>query len=128
MNAFHLVNFAQEIISGPGSIMQLAESVERFGWRRLMVCASPSMRRQGQLGLVEAALGNQLVATYEQVMAHVQDAQLTEASVLATDHQIDAIIGLGGGSPIGMAKAISMKLEEQRTGRPARAAYPTEQP
>src|SRR5437660_11469775 len=35
---------------------------------------------------------------------------------------------MGGGSPIGMAKAISIALEEKRTGQPARAAFPTEQP
>jgi len=38
------------------------------------------------------------------------------------------IIGLGGGSPIGMAKAVSLALEEQRTRQPARAKFPTDQP
>ncbi|HLX41463.1 MAG TPA: iron-containing alcohol dehydrogenase, partial [Ktedonobacteraceae bacterium] len=42
--------------------------------------------------------------------------------------EIDALIGLGGGSSIGIAKAASFALEEQGRGRPARAAFPTEQP
>lgn len=128
MSAFHLVTYAQEIISGPGSLGQLAGAIERFAWRRLMVCASPSLRRNGHLEVLEATLGSQLVATFDHVQAHVQDVQLAEALTLAADQQVDAIIGIGGGSPIGMAKAVSFALEEQQIGRPARAAIPTEQP
>jgi maleylacetate reductase len=35
---------------------------------------------------------------------------------------------MGGGSPIGMAKAIAHTLEELRAGRPVRVASPTDQP
>jgi maleylacetate reductase len=38
------------------------------------------------------------------------------------------VVGLGGGSPLGMAKAVASALEEKRTGCPARAAFPTDQP
>jgi len=61
-------------------------------------------------------------------MSHVQQNQVEAALQLAWEHQVDAVIGMGGGSSIGMAKAISLALEERRTGRPARAAYPTDQP
>ncbi len=128
MNAFHLIIFAQEIISGSGSIHRLAEAVERFGWQRLMICASPSLRHEGYIETLETALGSRLVATYDHVKAHVQDSQLAEALARAADRRIDAIIGLGGGSPIGMAKAVSFALEEQIKGQPARAVFPTEQP
>jgi alcohol dehydrogenase class IV len=128
VNTFHLVTYAQEIIAGPGSIDQLADAVERFGWQRLMVCASPSMRRAGYLDTLMRTPGNRLVASYEHVQSHVQDCQLAEALTFAEERQIDAVIGLGGGSPIGMAKAVSFTLEERRRGRPAKATYPTEQP
>jgi len=128
MNAFHLVTFAQEILFGSGSIGQLVGATDRFGWQRLMICASPSLRRDGHIATLQTALGSRLVATYDQVKAHVQDSQLLEALALAADQEIDAVIGIGGGSPIGMAKAVSFALEEQVKGRPARAAFPTEQP
>jgi maleylacetate reductase len=47
---------------------------------------------------------------------------------LAVEHNIAAVIGLGGGSPIGLAKAISLALEARRSGQPARARFPTDQP
>ena len=128
MSEFHYIAFAQEIIFGPGALARLSDAVDRFGWRRLMLCTTGSARRGGRVAQIEAALGERLVATYDRVQPHVPDFQLAEALVLAVKHEVDVVIGLGGGSPIGMAKAVASALEEKRTGRPARAAFPTDQP
>lgn len=128
MTQFHYTAYAQEIIFAAGGLAHLGEAVDHFPWRRLMLCTSPSLRANGHVATVEAVLGARLVATYERTQSHVLDFQLAEALQLATETGIDAVIGLGGGSPIGLAKAVSSALEEQRTGRPARAAFPTDQP
>jgi maleylacetate reductase len=128
MTEFRYVSHAQEIIFGPGSVARLGEAVERFGWRRLMLCATGSARRSGRIGQVEAALGERLVAVYDRVQPHVQDFQVAEVLALAVEKEVEAVIALGGGSPIGLAKAVSGALEEHRTGQPARAAFPTGQP
>ena len=128
MNEFRYTGYAQEIIFGPGSLAQLSDAVERFSWRRLMLCSTGSQRRNGHITAIENVLGDRLVATFESVAPHVPDAQVAEVSSLAYDSKVDALIGLGGGSPIGMAKAVSMAVEEKRSGRSARATFPTEQP
>ena len=128
MSEFHYIAFAQEIIFGPGALARLSDAVDRFDWRRLALCTTGSARRGGRVAQIEAALGERLVATYDRVQPHVPDFQLAEALVLAVEHEVDVVIGLGGGSPIGMAKAVASALEEKRTGRPARAAFPTDQP
>jgi maleylacetate reductase len=128
MNEFHFTSYAQEIIFGAGSMAQLGDAVERFHWRRLMLCSTGSMRRGGHIASLEEALGSRLVAIYEHVQPHVPDFQVAEALALASEKEVDALIGMGGGSPIGMAKAISLALEEKRTGQPARADFPTDQP
>lgn len=128
MSDFRYTNYAQQIIFGAGSISQLSEAVERFNWHRLLLCSTGSARRNGTIALLEKALGERLVASYEHVQPHVPDFQVSEVVARATELEIDALIGLGGGSPIGMAKAASFALEEQRRDRPARAAFPTEQP
>src|SRR5215470_2460527 len=128
MDEFRYTSYAQEIIFGPGSLARLSEAVERFSWRRLMLCSTGSQRRNGHIGAIQNLLGELLVASYESVASHVPDMQVAEASALAYESEIDALIGLGGGSSIGMAKAVSLAVEEKRTGRPARAANPTEQP
>src|SRR5262249_48400755 len=43
---------------------------------------------------------------FDRVQPHVQDVQVHEALELAQVKNVDAVIGLGGGSPIGMAKAV----------------------
>jgi alcohol dehydrogenase class IV len=80
------------------------------------------------LASIEAALGSRLVTIFDHVQPHVQDVQLAETLALAIEKEIDAVIGIGGGSPIGMAKALASALEEKRSGRAARAAFPTDQP
>jgi len=128
VNEFHYTGYAQEIIFRTGSVARLGEAVERFSWRRLMLCSTGSLRRDGTIASLEKALGERLVAVYEHVQQHVPDFQVAEAVTLALECKVDAIIGLGGGSPIGMAKAVSFALEEKHTGDGSRATYPTGQP
>ena len=128
MNEFRYTSYAQEIIFGTGSMAHLGEAVDRYSWRRLWLCSTGSQRRNGHITAIENVLRDRLVATYESVLPHVPDVQVAEVVALAYESEIDAVIGLGGGSPIGMAKAVSMAVEEKRAGRPARATFPTEQP
>jgi len=128
MNEFHYTSYAQEVIFGAGSLARLGNVIEQFHWRRLMLCSTGSMRRGGHIASIEKALGSRLVVVYEHVQPHVPDFQIEVALALAIEKEVDALIGMGGGSPIGMAKAVSLALEEKRTGRPARAAFPTDQP
>src|SRR5689334_21218016 len=118
---FRYTGYAQEIIFGAGTLERLSETIERFRWRRLMLCSTGSLRRDGSIARVEKILGERLAASYEHIRPHVPDFQVEEATNLAHEHEIDAAIGLGGGSAIGMAKAVASALEERRSGRPARA-------
>jgi maleylacetate reductase len=128
MNEFRYTSYAQEVIFGSGSLARLGEAVERFHWQRLMLCSTGTLRRDGTVGTIEEVLEKRLVAGYDHVQPHVPDFQVVEATSIAYENEVDAVIGLGGGSSIGMAKAVSISLEEKRLGRPARAAFPTEQP
>ncbi len=128
MNTFHYTSYAQEVIFGSGSLAHLSEAVDRFHWHRLILCSTGSLRRDGTIVTLEQVLGERLVAVYDHVQPHVPDFQVAEVSALAYENKVDAVIGMGGGSPIGMAKAASQALEEQRTGQSVRAAFPTEQP
>lgn len=110
LNDFRYLAYAQEVIFSPGAVARLREAVERLGWQRLMLCASHSMRLGGQVGKVESSLGERLVAVFDHVLPHVQDVQVQEALTLAREKHVDVVIGLGGGSPIGMAKAVGFEL------------------
>lgn len=128
MTTFNYVTAAQEIIFGAGSIERVEEVLARFGRRRALLCTVNHMMRAGVVDQLQQQLGEGLVATFSPVRPHVPLEQVQEALALAQAQEVDVIIGLGGGSPIGLAKAVSLALEEAHTGRPARAAYPTDQP
>ncbi len=128
MNAFRYTAYTQEIIFGAGSLARLSEAIEPFGWHRLMLCSSGSLRRDGTIAAVERALGNRLVAIYDQTLSHVPQAQVDDAVELAGRYEVDAIIGLGGGSPLGMAKAVSFALEGRRGTEHTRSSSPLAQP
>lgn len=128
MQAFRTLSFAHEVIFASGAIERIGEAVERFGWQRLLLCTSNSQRSAGHVATVSSLLGERVVASYEHVQSHVPEAQVAEVLALALEHNVDAVIALGGGSPIGMAKAVSRAIEEQYSGKTARTASPTEQP
>jgi len=128
MSEFHYTGYAQEIIFGAGALARLADLIEQFGWRRLLLCSSGSLRRDGTINGIEQALGDRLVAVYDSVLSHVHESQVAEVVALAGQHEVDAVIGLGGGGSLGVAKAASLALEEQRGAQPTRAAFPTDQP
>lgn len=128
MTNFNYTTAAQQVIFGAGALAQLGEAVADFGWQRLLLCTIPRFQAAGLVERLANILGGRLVASYAQVQPHVPQEQVEAALALAVEHRVEAVIGLGGGSPIGMAKAVSLALEEQRTGQPARARFPTDQP
>lgn len=109
MVGFNYVSYAQEVFFSPGALARLREAVERLGWQRLMLCASHSMRAGGWVSKIESGLGGKLVAIFDHVQPHVQDVQVREVLALAQERKADAIVGMGGGSPIGMAKAVGFQ-------------------
>ena len=74
MIGFNYVAYAQEVIFSPGALARLREAAEQHGWQRLMLCASHSMRVGGWVSKIESILGGKLVAIFENVQPHVQDA------------------------------------------------------
>ena len=113
MDEFRYVSYNQEVIFGAGSLERLSELADTLGRQRFMLCANHSLRVNGHIASIETALGNRLVAAFDRVHPHVQDVQLDEVLTLAIEKNVDAFIGMGGGSPIGMAKAAAAALEKK---------------
>lgn len=121
---FRCNTFEQEILFAPNARVQLGDALERFGCRRILLCTNRSMSRGGHVRSIESILGDRLVAVYAEVQPHVQDVQVDEVLALAIDLKADAIVGMGGGSPIGMAKAVASRFATHPGGHSARAATP----
>ena len=125
MDEFHYNSYAQEVIFGANSLHQLSEWVDRSGCQRFILCANHSMRTGGQIDLVENLLGDRLVTFFDRVQPHVQDVQVDEVFALAVEKNVEVVIGIGGGSPIGMAKAVSAALGKNSNTEIPVIAIPT---
>lgn len=126
MVQFQYSGHAQDIRSGPGLTSRLGTQLEAYGWQRFLFLTSGSHVRNGNAATVESSLGNRIAASFTSVQPHVQVEQVAEVLELAMENDVDVIVALGGGSVIGMAKAVSDRLHESKTGTLARDAPPLE--
>lgn len=124
MKPFSFSGYAQDVHFGAGKALEINDVIQRCGWKRVMVFTSGSHVRNGNLGRIEQALGDRIVARFDGVQPHVQAEQVHQALGIARENSVDVIVGLGGGSVIGMSKAISDRLHEAHTGTLAREADP----
>lgn len=107
---------AQRVVfASSEAVRAVAAEVELIGARRVMVIASPSVA-----GLADAVTADVAIALrHDEVVMHVPVDVAERARAAAAEHDVDAIVCVGGGSTTGLAKAIALT-----SGRPI-VAVPT---
>ena len=96
------------VIFGVGSFDRLAEEVDRLGAGKALVVSTPEQRSDAE----EAArrLGDRSVGIHAKAVMHVPIDSAKEACAEARRLQAGCTVAIGGGSTIGLAKAIAMDL------------------
>ena len=108
----------QRVVFAVGALARVGEEAERLGLSRALVVATPgSGARLGQE--VVKALGARAAGLHAQAVIHVPKAVAEAGLVAARAVDADGLIAAGGGSAIGLAKAIA-----RETGLPI-IAIPT---
>ncbi|MCS7196077.1 MAG: iron-containing alcohol dehydrogenase [Aquificaceae bacterium] len=100
-----------EIIFGVGSASKVGQVGRRFGFRVLVVTGRKSSKENGALERVVSSLrkeGAEEVFVFDQIEPNPTDKSVNLASELVVRERIDYIVGLGGGSSMDSAKAISI--------------------
>ena len=105
------------VLFGAGALHRLPELVHELGARRLLVVGSAG--RGALVERVAALLGSRLAGVDTRVAMHVPVALAHAVSARAAQLGADLVLAVGGGSAIGMAKAIALG------GGPACIAVPT---
>ncbi|TDD62541.1 maleylacetate reductase [Kribbella antibiotica] len=111
IEAFAHTSYAGRVVFGPGSLHQVAAEVELLGIRRALVIATGSAGQAA--GEVQAGLKERFAGRIDGVRQHVPTEVAQAARTKAQEVQADGIIAIGGGSAIGLAKAIALTADVQ---------------
>ena len=96
----------QRVVFAPGAVERVAEEAARLNFSRALVIATPgSGARLGER--IVAQLGARSAGLHAQAVIHVP-VDIARAGVAAArDANADGLVAVGGGSAIGLAKAIA---------------------
>ena len=95
------------VLIGQGARHQIPGEIERLGARRVLLVATRSA--EAAADELAEALGTRLAARFGRPVQHTPVAVTAEATELAGKTGADSVVALGGGSAIGLAKAVSAR-------------------
>jgi alcohol dehydrogenase class IV len=103
-------NTTHSILAGLGSIARLAERARPLLGGRVLVVTDRGLRAAGIADPVISALGRSGIATavFDAVEADPTEATALAAANAARAHGANGILGLGGGSPMDVAKVAAL--------------------
>src|SRR6202162_5263215 len=105
------------VVFGSGTLARLGEEADRLGIRHALILTTRRQRSEGER--IGRQLGSRFAAAFANAEMHTP-VEVTEAAIQVVDtNDIDGLIAIGGGSTVGLSKALSA-----RTGLP-QIAVPT---
>lgn len=108
MNRFHYQALPLDVYFGKGRISELRGILDRYGYRNVLVMTTPDQKSAGEK--LAGTLGEIAAGVYPHAVMHVPVEVAQKASAYVRENQIDCCIALGGGSTIGLAKAVALEL------------------
>jgi alcohol dehydrogenase class IV len=121
MTAFTF-NSTKSIIAEDGAAARIGDIVRPLLGERLLLVTDKGLRA---LGIIERALRSLesagiAVAIFDEVEADPPEANIHAATAAAKTHRATGVLGLGGGSPMDVAKVAALLA---RSGEPLAGAY-----
>ncbi|WP_336027252.1 maleylacetate reductase [Geodermatophilus sp. FMUSA9-8] len=95
------------VVFGPGVVARLPDEVAALGLTRVLVLCSPEQEDTGRA--VAAALGDRAAGVLAEARMHVPVEVATRARELARELGADGCVAVGGGSAVGLGKAIALE-------------------
>lgn len=97
------------VVFGSGKIATVRAEVEATGSSRALVLCTPPQRAQA--GMVAELLGSRLAGIHDGAEMHVPIEGARQARALAAELGADCAVAVGGGSTIGLGKAIALESQ-----------------
>lgn len=94
------------VVFGAGALSHLEREVEWLGARRALVLSTPGQAAQARM--LAERLGPRAAGVFAQALVHVPLETVRAARETAHRLQADCVVAFGGGSAIGLGKAIAL--------------------
>ena len=107
MRSFSYDALPMRVRFGAGSVSALAGEVARLGLRRVLVLCSPEQTGTGEL--IAEALGELSAGVHAEARMHVPVEVARRARERAAELGADGCVAVGGGSAVGLGKAIALE-------------------
>lgn len=110
-------NTAPSVICGAGSLSQTGQLLADRGAARVLVVTDPGIKELGLLSGLEQSLKQAGIAfwVFSKVCPDPSDAIVQQALSMAREHNIEAVIGIGGGSSMDVAKLVALLTESEQS-------------
>lgn len=106
MSPFSWTGQPGRVVFGAGALAKLPEEIERLGATRALVLSTPEQRAGAEA--VAAKLGARSAGVYDRARMHVPIEVAQAAREHAASVGADCCVAVGGGSTIGLGKAIAL--------------------
>lgn len=107
MTPFVFESRPARVVFGRGALAQAADELDRLGVRRALVLCTP--QQQGQAQTVSDLIGARAAGVFPHAAMHVPVETARAAQTEARRLGVDGAVAFGGGSTIGLAKAIALE-------------------
>jgi alcohol dehydrogenase class IV len=106
MRSFVHETLPARVIFGAGAVDRLPGELERLGVQRALVVSTPGQR--GLAAEIAGRLGTRATGVFDRAAQHVPAELAEEARRAAAELHADGCVAVGGGSTIGLAKAVAL--------------------
>ena len=115
VGSFTFTALPARVLFGAGRIAELPQELHGLGCRRLLLLSTPGQRRMAEQ--VAAPLGATVSAVFAEATMHTPVSVTERALVMVAEHRCDGVLAVGGGSTIGLGKAIALRTDLPQIGR-----------
>jgi maleylacetate reductase len=109
MQPFTYNALPSRVIFGTGTVSQLPQEMKTLGCSNALILTGPHQASEGQLLLKR--MGSLAVGVYSNAAMHTPTDVAEDAMGFVRNLGADCVIALGGGSAIGLGKAIALRTD-----------------
>lgn len=107
----HLINYVTRIQMDFGSLQVVSAEMQRLGYKRPLIVTDMGIVNAGIFDQLKEAIGSSAnFAVYNRTSSNPTEVQVDEAAEVYRISGCDSLIGIGGGSPIDLAKGVAIRV------------------